>query len=200
MKILESLKQINEEKEKCTKCSLHENSKIRCHGYFYPSKQSVNTKIVFIARNPGNFKDQEIASEDVAPFGLQKDPNILKYSEVYFRKLITELHFTEFHITNIVKCDSKNNVPTKEQQYQCMHFLAKELNIIKPEQIYCLGREAANLFGLNFGQFVYNTMWNKKVFVGAVYHPAYIYRNPGMYEKWKKQVNEFQTHSFFKDS
>lgn len=89
----------------------------------------------------------------------------------------------DVYILNTLKCRPPGNRnPTPEENANCMPFFVRQLEIIQPEYIVCLGKFAAqNLLqtdvaiGRLRGQFhEYN---GAKVI--ATYHPAYLLRNPG---------------------
>ncbi|TWT32987.1 uracil-DNA glycosylase [Blastopirellula retiformator] len=88
----------------------------------------------------------------------------------------------EVYILNTLKCRPPGNRnPTPEENANCMPYFVRQLEIIQPEYIVCLGKFAAqNLLqseaaiGRLRGQFhEYN---GAKVI--ATYHPAYLLRNP----------------------
>ncbi len=96
----------------------------------------------------------------------------------------------EVYILNMLKCRPPGNRnPAPEEVANCDHFLKRQLAIIQPEFICCLGAVAAkNLLdsplpiGKLRGQF---HEWNG-IKVLATYHPAYLLRNPpAKAEVWK---------------
>ncbi len=96
----------------------------------------------------------------------------------------------EIYIANILKCrPPKNRDPKPEERELCMPYLIKQIELIKPKMILCLGRIAANtLLGTNDSL----TKLREKVheFHGitmmATFHPAALLRNPN----WKRPVWE----------
>ena len=88
----------------------------------------------------------------------------------------------EVYILNIVKCRPPGNRnPTGEEAANCRGFLRRQLEIIRPEFICCLGSvAAASLLDtkLSIGKLRGRLHdWNS-IRVLATYHPAYLLRNP----------------------
>ncbi len=96
----------------------------------------------------------------------------------------------EIYIANILKCrPPKNRDPQPEERDACMPYLLKQIDLIKPKMILCLGRIAANtLLGTN--QSLTKLRENVHEFHGvpmiATFHPAALLRNPN----WKRPVWE----------
>ena len=94
----------------------------------------------------------------------------------------------DVYILNVIKCrPPENRNPAPEEAENCRGFLQRQLEIIKPEYICCLGTVAAqNLLdtketiGRLRGQF----HEYQGIKVVATYHPAYLLRNPSA----KRQV------------
>ena len=92
----------------------------------------------------------------------------------------------DVYIANILKCRPPNNRdPLPAEMATCMPYLIKQIDLIKPKVILCLGRIAANglldkklsLTALRESTYVFNG-----VQVVATYHPAALLRNPN----WKR--------------
>jgi DNA polymerase len=92
----------------------------------------------------------------------------------------------DVYIANILKCrPPQNRDPLPSEREQCFPYLMKQMEIIKPKVILCLGRIAANallmknesLTRLREDDYSIN---NIKVFI--TYHPAALLRNPN----WKR--------------
>ena len=103
----------------------------------------------------------------------------------------------DVYIANIVKCRPPGNRnPFREEVASCISYLKKQIEIVSPEVIVCLGSVAATYL-LNIdkqiskirGEFLkYNG-----ISVMPTFHPAYLLRNPGKkkeaWEDLKKVVN-----------
>jgi DNA polymerase len=88
----------------------------------------------------------------------------------------------DVYILNILKCRPPGNrQPTPEEATNCRGFLDRQLDIIQPEFICCLGATAAqNLLGStqSIGRMrgrTYDYRGSKAI---VTYHPAYLLRNP----------------------
>ena len=92
----------------------------------------------------------------------------------------------DVYIANILKCrPPQNRDPLPSEREQCFPYLMKQIELIKPKVIVCLGRIAANallkknesLTRLREDEYYINDI---KVFI--TYHPAALLRNPN----WKR--------------
>lgn len=144
------------------------------------------TKFVFGTGNP--MADVMLVGE--AP-GAEED----KQGEPFVGragKLLTDIlraiNFTreEVYIANILKCRPPNNRdPLASEVEKCRPHLLKQIDLIKPKMILCLGRVAAiellkkNLTLTKLREEVHELNGIK---VMATYHPAALLRNPN----WKK--------------
>ncbi len=89
----------------------------------------------------------------------------------------------EVYIVNILQCRPPGNRnPTEEEAANCRGFVDRQLELVRPEWICCLGAVAArNLLltkqpiGRLRGRF--HTYQDMQVM--CTYHPAYLLRNPG---------------------
>jgi DNA polymerase len=88
----------------------------------------------------------------------------------------------DVYICNIIKCrppDNRNPLP--EEAANCRPFLERQLELIQPEFICCLGAVAAqNLLGtqLSIGKLRGKVHTYRGAKVVCTYHPAYLLRNP----------------------
>jgi DNA polymerase len=99
-----------------------------------------------------------------------------KSGEVYFRALKESgLEYDKVYTTNIVKCcPLANRTPTKEEIENCRTWLKKEIEIVNPRVIVCLGRTAANWFGLRQSLNSLVDIYNYEGrLVKVLHHPAY---------------------------
>ncbi len=155
----------------CKKCELYKNKKKVVFG-----QGNVNTKIIFIGEGPGKEED-----EKGVPF-CGKAGKILE-NLLNSIKLKRE----EIYITNVIKCrPPKNRKPKKEEIEKCSEYLLKQIKIINPEIIVCLGevpfRFISKVFNLKetkrlskiHGRII--KIDNKKII--PFFHPAYAIYNP----------------------
>ena len=92
----------------------------------------------------------------------------------------------EVYIANILKCRPPGNRDPKPDEIDlCRPYLNKQLELIKPKIILCLGRIAANSLldkKLSLTMLRENIYEYNGIKVMATYHPAALLRNPG----WKR--------------
>jgi len=89
---------------------------------------------------------------------------------------------SDIYILNVLKCRPPGNrTPTPEESANCWPYLERQLEIIRPEFIVCLGATAAQqlldttqTIGRLRGRF--HTFGNSQVL--CTYHPAYLLRSP----------------------
>jgi DNA polymerase len=96
----------------------------------------------------------------------------------------------EVYIANIVKCRPPGNrTPSPQEMDACLPYLKKQIEIIKPKLILCLGLTAAH--GLLKNKDSLTNMRGKvfefeKAKVIVTFHPAALLRNPN----WKRDCWE----------
>ncbi len=160
--INDSIEKINNEIFKCNLCPLH-NTK----NNFVPGEGSLNPSIMFIGEGPGEQEDNS-GKPFVGDAGLLLDKIIEKMG--YNRKLI--------YIANILKCrPPRNRTPLVAEAKACLPYLKRQIAVLKPKVIVCLGKTATNyLLGKDFSitrvrgkKFEYNN-----IPVIPTFHPSYI--------------------------
>jgi len=169
----EELEKIAEEIRKCTKCPLHKNRKNTV-----PGEGSIEKKIVLIGEAPGFNED------------IQGRPFVGKAGMLLENFLLSiGLKREEVFITNVVKCRPPNNrQPTEEEVNVCSVYLDKQIEIIKPKVIVCLGNISSQYILKKFGiKFESMSKMHGKVFsisnlqlqvkIIPTFHPAAILRN-----------------------
>lgn len=116
----------------------------------------------------------------------------------------------DFYITNVVKCRPPyNRTPSLDEASVCYQHLKKEIELVKPKVIICLGSVAANfLIHPDFKITKENGQWFEKDGIRyiAVYHPSYLLRLGDRTEQQKKakwevyhafqKVKQFQESGF----
>jgi DNA polymerase len=103
----------------------------------------------------------------------------------------------EVFIANILKCRPPDNrTPNQDEISSCIPYLKKQIELIKPKVILCLGVTAANGL-LNTKSSMVRLRGNVYEFHGVklmvTYHPAALLRNPN----WKKETWE-DVQQFYK--
>jgi uracil-DNA glycosylase len=169
-----SLDELNSMICNCVKCSLG-NTRIK----FVFGVGNPDADIVFVGEAPG-------ADEDA-----QGEPFVGRAGQL-LNKILEAIHFKreEVYICNILKCRPPNNRdPEPGEIDACEPHLWKQLEIMKPKIIVCLGRIAGQTLlrtTASLGELrgkVHNYRGIKLV---VTYHPAALLRNPG----WKKPTWE----------
>jgi uracil-DNA glycosylase len=158
----------------CTRCKLHKARTNIVFGVGNPKAE-----LVFVGEGPGHDED------------LQGEPFVGRAG-----KLLTQmieamgLRRADVYICNVVKCrPPENRLPEKDEIATCSPFLYRQLGVIGPKVICCLGAcSAQTLLNTNQGISRYRGEWfdyrGSKLI--ATYHPAYLLRNPNAKgEVWK---------------
>ena len=88
----------------------------------------------------------------------------------------------DVYILNVLKCRPPNNRnPLPEEAHNCRKFLNRQLELINPEYLCCLGAVAAqNLLEttVSIGRLRGKVHNYRGIKVVCTYHPAYLLRNP----------------------
>jgi DNA polymerase len=170
----DTLLKIREDLGDCTRCKLHRTRNQIVFGDGSPQAQ-----LVFIGEGPG-------ADEDAQglPFVGRAGKLLTQMIEAM------GLARPDVYICNVVKCrPPENRTPEKDEVATCSPYLFRQLDVLKPRVIVCLGSVAAQtLLATNRGISHFRGEWMN--FRGykllATYHPAYLLRNPAAKgEVWK---------------
>ena len=166
----ETLEQLNDMICNCTNCVLHKGRNKFVFGSGNP-----NADIMVIGEGPGAEEDKQ---------GL---PFVGRAGQL-LTDILKAIKFSreEVYIGNIVKCRPPDNrTPLPEEMETCIPYLQKQIELIKPKLILCLGLTAAkgllkkkeSLTALRGQVFEYEGIKTMVTF-----HPAALLRNPN----WKK--------------
>ena len=170
----DTLLKIRENLGECTRCKLHSTRHKIVFGDGNPRAQ-----LVFVGEGPGADEDAQglpfvgragrLLTQIIEAMGLQR-------KDVY--------------ICNVVKCrPPENRQPEEDEVSTCSPFLWRQIDVIAPKVIVCLGAVAAKtLLQTNRGISQFRGEWlefrGRKLL--ATYHPAYLLRNPhAKREVWK---------------
>lgn len=170
----------------CRKCELYKSRKNAV-----PGEGNIEKGIVIIGEAPGFNEDQ------------QGRPFVGKAGKLLEEFLLSiGIKREEVFITNVVKCRPPNNRQPEESEIRaCSEYLEKQIEIIKPRIIICVGNISASYifkkFGLKFDSMnkvhgkvfsISNLQFQLKII--ATYHPAAILRNPNLMsaakDDWEK--------------
>ncbi len=158
----------------CTRCKLH---KARTNIVF--GVGSMKAELVFVGEGPGH--DEDIKGE---PFVGRAGKLLTQMIEAM------GLRREDVYICNVVKCrPPENRLPEKDEITTCSPFLFRQIDVIRPKVICCLGSCASQtLLQTTQGISRFRGEWfdfrGSKLI--ATYHPAYLLRNPSAKsEVWK---------------
>jgi DNA polymerase len=162
-----SLENLQQEVTGCTRCG--ELARTRTQTVF--GVGNPRARLCFLGEAPGADEDR-LGEPFVGRAGQLLDRIIeactMKRSDVY--------------ICNILKCRPPGNRnPNPEEAANCRYFLERQLELIEPEFICCLGAVAAQNL-LNTTHSIGKLRGKSHTYRGAkvvcTYHPAYLLRNP----------------------
>jgi uracil-DNA glycosylase family 4 len=170
----ENLAELNAMICDCLKCALGPTRTKFVFGVGDP-----NADVMFIGEGPG--ADEDAKGE---PFVGRAGQLLNKIIEA------TGMKREQVYICNIVKCRPPNNrPPLPGEEEMCTPYLMKQIELVKPKFIICLGRTAAQWLlrtadGLSAMRGRMHDFGGAKLIV--TYHPAALLRNP----EWKKPTWE----------
>ena len=170
----DTLLKVRSDLGECTRCKLHKTRHSIVFGDGNPKAE-----LVFVGEGPGADEDAQglpfvgragkLLTQMIEAMGLQR-------KDVY--------------ICNVVKCrPPENRQPEEDEVSTCSPFLFRQIDVIAPKVIVCLGAVAAKtLLETNRGISQFRGQWlefrGRKLI--ATYHPAYLLRNPPVKsEVWK---------------
>lgn len=158
----------------CVKCPLGHTRTKFVFGVGNPS-----ATLMLIGEAPG-------ADEDA-----QGEPFVGRAGQL-LNKILEAINFKreDVYICNILKCRPPNNrTPQPDEVEQCIPYLKKQIDLIKPKVILCLGLVAAqNLLHTaeGLGKLRGRVITYEGVPLMVTYHPAALLRNPN----WKRPAWE----------
>jgi len=158
---------LQQEVAACTRCG--ELARTRTQTVF--GVGDPNARLCFLGEAPG--ADEDRLGE---PFVGRAGQLLNKILEA------CKLKREEVYILNVIKCRPPGNRnPAPEEAANCRRFLDRQLVLIEPEFICCLGSVAAqNLLGTpeTIGRLRGKVHNYQGIKVVCTYHPAYLLRNP----------------------
>ena len=172
--------------EKCSRCRLCEKRKNVVFG-----EGNDNTNIMFIGEGPG-------AEEDNTgrPFIGKAGQLLTKMIESI------EIKRNDVYIANIVKCRPPDNrVPFDDEVECCISYLRKQVSIIRPKIIVCLGATASKyIIDKNIRITKDRGKWYEKgsFLMIPTYHPSALLRDPSKkkdawqdFKSIKEKINQY---------
>jgi DNA polymerase len=149
----------------CTKCGL---CKTRNNVVFGVGNQ--NSEIMFVGEGPGEQED------------IQGIPFVGAAGKFLDDMLsIIDIDRTNCYIANIVKCrPPRNRDPEEFEQEACIGYLFRQIELVNPKVIVCLGRIAAKrLIHQDFRITREHGVWTNRngIWMTAIYHPSALLRD-----------------------
>lgn len=132
---------------------------------------SAKARLVFVGEGPGHDED------------LQGLPFVGRAGKLLNQMIeAMGLRRQDVYICNVVKCRPPGNrAPEKDEMATCSPFLLRQLEVISPKVIVCLGSIASKaLLATDKGISQFRGQWLdfRGTPLMATYHPAYLLRNP----------------------
>ena len=162
-----SLDELKKECAGCAKCGLCQTRTNLVFGVGDPG-----AKLMYVGEGPGRDED------------LQGEPFVGRAGKLLDAMLdIIDLDRSKVYIANMVKCrPPQNRDPLPEEQDACFPWLERQIEIIDPKLIVCLGRiSAMRLIRSDFKITREHGQWfdvgGRQIM--ALYHPAALLRDPG---------------------
>ncbi len=166
----ELLRELYNSFKDCKACPLHKNRTQVVFGDGNPYSE-----VVFVGEAPGEEEDK------------QGKPFVGRAGKL-LNEALKEAGFKreEVFITNVCKCRPPGNrKPNRVEILTCIKYLNKELEVIKPKFICCLGSTAVEgVLGRSYSitKVRGKVLKRKEQRVFITYHPSYVLRNPREYE------------------
>lgn len=158
--------QLRADCEGCTACELH---KTRTNCVF--GTGDIHADVLFVGEAPGDNEDKT-GTPFVGRAGKLLDQYLFA----------VDIPREKVYIANILKCrPPKNRDPLPEEEAACIEFLRRQVRLINPKVIVCLGRiSAMKLIKPDFKITKEHGQWFEKgkFLITAVYHPALLLRDP----------------------
>lgn len=149
----------------CTKCGLCTGRRNVVFGV-----GNKDADVLFIGEGPGEQEDLK-GEPFVGPAGKLLDDMLS----------IIDLDRNKVYIANIVKCrPPQNRDPHEDEQEACIEYLRRQVELINPKIIVCLGKVAAQkILYPEYRITREHGTWicRKGVWITAIYHPSALLRD-----------------------
>jgi uracil-DNA glycosylase len=178
----DTLERIREDLGECTRCRLHKQRNKIVFG-----AGNARAELVFVGEGPGRDEDMQ-----GLPFVGRAGKLLTQMIEAM------GLAREDVYICNVVKCrPPENRKPENDEVATCSPYLFRQLDVIAPKAIVCLGATAAQaLLKTQDPISRYRGQWfdyrNTKLMV--TYHPAYLLRNPAAKGEVWKDLQKVMAH------
>lgn len=160
------LEQLRSQCLECRLCPLWETRTNVVFGVGAP-----DAEVMFIGEGPGEQED------------LKGEPFVGRAGKLLDDMLeLIDLDRSKIYIANMVKCrPPKNRDPLENEQAACSKWLTRQIQLINPRIVVCLGRIAAMTYiGKDFKISRQHGQWFERgsIMTMALYHPAALLRDP----------------------
>jgi uracil-DNA glycosylase len=167
------LAELDREILQCRRCRLHESKT-----HYVPGEGCNRPDILFVGEGPGETEDQ-FGRPFIGKAGQLLDKIIQKMG----------LERADVFITNVVKCRPPNNrEPQRDEVEACLPYLSRQIAVLQPKVIVCLGRVALNnLLGTShsMGRIRGQLLSFHDIPLIPTYHPSYI-----LHKKDKEEISQ----------
>ena len=178
----DTIERIREDLGECTRCRLHLQRNKIVFGQGNP-----RAELVFVGEGPGHDEDMQglafvgragkLLTQMIEAMGLQRE---------------------QVYICNVVKCrPPENRKPEDDEVATCSPYLFRQLDVIGPKAIVCLGGTAAQaLLKTKDSISRFRGTWfdYRGTKLLATYHPAYLLRNPAAKADVWKDLQKVMAH------
>jgi uracil-DNA glycosylase len=178
----DTLELVRENLGECTRCRLHKQRNKIVFGVGNPRAQ-----LVFVGEGPGHDED------------IQGLPFVGRAGKL-LTQMIEAMGLTrdDVYICNVVKCrPPENRKPEDDEVTTCSPYLYRQLDVIAPKAIVCLGGVAAQTLLKTkdpISRFRGNWYDFRNTKLLATYHPAYLLRNPAAKSEVWKDLQKVMAH------
>lgn len=157
------MKQVRDDVVNCHQCNL-------CKTRIKPviGKGNHDAKVLFIGEAPGESEDKT-GLPFVGQAGQVLDGLIAKAG----------LGNNEVYICNVVKCrPPENRDPSNQEKLACLSFLTRQISIVQPEVIVCLGKHSAETIFQIFG--IDEKITSMAALRGKVFEPGKLFKQTSL--------------------
>ena len=171
---------LRSECEACRACELHTT---RTNCVF--GTGNINADLLFVGEAPGDNEDKT---------GI---PFVGRAGKLLDQFLFAvDIPRESVYIANILKCrPPQNRDPLPAEEDACIEFLRRQVKLIRPKVIVCLGRiSAMRLIKPDFKITKEHGVWFEKgnFLITAVYHPALLLRDPRRKEEMLEDMKKIK--------
>lgn len=164
------LEELSQEAASCQKCDLCKSRQSVVFGEGNPQAD-----LLFVGEAPGQHEDEQ-GRPFVGPAGE------------LLGKMIVAMGYTreQVYLTNLIKCrPPENRNPEPSELKECSYYLNRQIELMAPRAIVCLGTLAAQIVLGNDlpisrlrGKTWHIKMGGHEIEVFPTFHPAFLLRNP----------------------